>query len=36
MKDGSRVIADVPAGTYWFNVGNIACKSYSASLTRVP
>jgi hypothetical protein len=36
MLKGSRTIAAVPAGSYYFNVSNVACKSYSATLTRVP
>jgi hypothetical protein len=39
LKDlgkGSRTIANVPAGSYYFNVSNQACKKYSATLTPVP
>ena len=36
MLKGSRTIADVPAGSYYFNVSNVACKGYSATLTRLP
>jgi hypothetical protein len=34
MLKGSRVIQGVPAGQYFFNVSGVACKSYSATLTR--
>jgi hypothetical protein len=36
MAKGSRTITDVPPGSYFFNVSNVACKKYSATLTRVP
>jgi hypothetical protein len=35
MLKGSRTITGVPAGSYFFNVSNVACKSYSATLTPV-
>ena len=34
MLKGSRTIAGVPAGSYYFNVSGVACKRYSATLTR--
>jgi hypothetical protein len=34
MMKGSRVIENVPAGSYFFNVSGVACKSYSATLTH--
>ena len=34
MKQGSRVIQNVPAGSYYFNVSGVACKDYSATLTH--
>ena len=34
MKQGSRVIENVPPGSYYFNVSGVACKSYSATLSQ--
>jgi hypothetical protein len=36
MKAGARTIENVPPGSYFFNVSGMACKSYSATLTRRP
>ena len=34
MLRGSRVIQNVPAGRHYFNVSNVACRKYRATLTR--
>ena len=34
IKGGSRMIKDVPAGRYYFNVSGVACKTYSGTLSR--
>jgi hypothetical protein len=36
MASGTRTIEDVPPGSYFFNVSGMACKEYSATLTRKP
>jgi len=33
IKGGSRTIENVPAGSYYFNVSGIACKTYRGTLT---
>jgi hypothetical protein len=36
MQAGGRTIENVPPGSYFFNVSGMACKEYSATLTRKP
>ena len=33
MTGGSRTIENVPAGSYFFNVSGLACKTYRGTLT---
>ncbi len=33
IKGGSRTIENVPAGSYYFNVSGLACKTYRGTLT---